>query len=91
LTDIENAYGSDNYPNFKDHRHDQSIFSLLSKKYDFLAFRDPSQFGNDTKEFYTNSDYDQLINLDRKRNFPIHIKIKKYLKIQMSQIINFFR
>jgi hypothetical protein len=30
---------------FIDHRHDQSIFSLLYKKYEFVTFRDPSQFG----------------------------------------------
>lgn len=28
------------------HRHDQSIFSLLCKKYDIEIFRDPSQFGS---------------------------------------------
>lgn len=30
---------------FIDHRHDQSIFSLLYKKYGFRAFKDPTQFG----------------------------------------------
>jgi hypothetical protein len=30
---------------FIEHRHDQSVFSLLIKKYNFLPFRDPSQFG----------------------------------------------
>jgi len=31
LTDIANTCGLDNYPDFIAHRHDQSIFSLLSK------------------------------------------------------------
>lgn len=31
--------------NFIDHRHDQSIFSLLYKKYNLKPFKDPSQFG----------------------------------------------
>ena len=26
-----------NYPNFKEHRHDQSIFSLLTKKYNLFS------------------------------------------------------
>lgn len=30
---------------FIDHRHDQSIFSLLYKKYDLRPFKDPSQYG----------------------------------------------
>lgn len=31
---------------FIEHRHDQSIFSLLYKKYNFRSFKDPSQLGN---------------------------------------------
>ncbi|MFC1545935.1 hypothetical protein ACFL4I_00770 [Pseudomonadota bacterium] len=31
--------------NYIDHRHDQSIFSLLYKKYSFRPFKDPTQFG----------------------------------------------
>ena len=30
-----------------DHRYDQSIFSLLYKKYNLHPFKDPSQYGND--------------------------------------------
>lgn len=30
---------------FIDHRHDQSIFSVLYKKRNYIPFRDPSQFG----------------------------------------------
>lgn len=33
ITDIPNTCGEDNYNDFIDHRHDQSIFSLLTKKY----------------------------------------------------------
>lgn len=31
--------------NFIEHRHDQSIFSLLYKKYKLIPFKEPSQFG----------------------------------------------
>ena len=33
ITDEPNICGKDNFPDFKDHRHDQSILSLLSIKY----------------------------------------------------------
>ena len=33
ITDDSNEMGEENYPEFKDHRHDQSILSLLIKKY----------------------------------------------------------
>jgi len=80
LTDIDNVSGFENYPNFKDHRHDQSIFSLLSKKYGFKAYRDPSQFGNAVKELYSDSNYEQIFILNRKRNLSIKVRIKKYLQ-----------
>ncbi len=41
LTDTPNQLGTPNYPGFQEHRHDQSIFSLLSKKY-HLTFTENS-------------------------------------------------
>ena len=46
ITDKPNTLGKPNFDGFMDHRHDQSIFSILSKKYNLPAFRDPSQYGN---------------------------------------------
>ena len=46
ITDLENQCHYPNYLGFREHRHDQSIFSLLTKKHDLKAYRDPSQFGN---------------------------------------------
>ncbi len=46
ITDKPNTLGKPNFDGFREHRHDQSIFSLLSKKYDLPAFRDPCQDGN---------------------------------------------
>ncbi len=45
LQKIKNTQGLDNYPEFVAHRHDQSVWSLMSKKYQINRFRDPSQFG----------------------------------------------
>jgi hypothetical protein len=44
ITDLPNITG-DNYSTFKDHRHDQSIWSLLCKKYDVEPHRLISQHG----------------------------------------------
>ncbi len=67
LTDIDNKCGYPNYKNFKENRHDQSIFSLLTKKYNLQSFRDPSQMGNKYKKNYPISKYGQLIVSTRRR------------------------
>lgn len=47
LTDLPNTQKLPNYPEFKDHRHDQSIMSLLCIKHDtFLVKEDITQFSN---------------------------------------------
>lgn len=51
VTDIPNQLGIPNYEGFRVHRHDQSCFSLLCKKYGVKPFRDPSQFGNNGDVF----------------------------------------
>jgi hypothetical protein len=51
-----------------EHRHDQSIFSCLTKKYDLDVFRDPSQWGIKYKSFFENSEYPQILNHTRKSN-----------------------
>lgn len=68
LTDLDNRCGYPNYPEFKDHRHDQSILSLLSKRHGIKAFRDPSQWGNDAKQRHADSGYGQIIQHTRQRN-----------------------
>ncbi len=58
-----------NYDCFQEHRHDQSIFSLLTKKHDFAAFRDPSQIGyRERLDKYKNSPYAQIIQSTWSRN-----------------------
>ncbi len=49
ITDQENTCGQPNLPEFRDHRHDQSVISLLVAKYQIEQFRDPSQWGNHYK------------------------------------------
>lgn len=56
-----------NFPEFKDHRHDQSVLSILCTKYNYTLFRDPTQWGNEEKNKFTNSPYPQLFH--HHRNF----------------------
>ena len=41
-----------------DHRHDQSILSILARKHKIIHHRDPSQYGKECRGAYSNSDYD---------------------------------
>ena len=43
VTDMPNQLGKENYPGFKENRHDQTVFSLLMKKHNIKPFRHPSQ------------------------------------------------
>jgi hypothetical protein len=45
ITDSTNECGLPNYEEFVDHRHDQSILSLLGRKYNINNIPDISQFG----------------------------------------------
>ena len=49
LTDEPNACGRANLRGFVEHRHDQSILSLLAARHGLEVFRAPSQFGNHVK------------------------------------------
>ena len=58
-TDDNNIFGANHFE-FKDHRHDQSVLSILSVKYNFELFRDPTQYGNEYMNLFNNSPYKQL-------------------------------
>jgi hypothetical protein len=66
LTDDPNFCGM-NCPGFKDHRHDQSVLSILRLKYELEQFRDPTQWGNDEIDQFRNSPYPQLFNHHRQK------------------------
>jgi len=66
VTDDPNMAGQANFIEFKDHRHDQSVLSLMTVKYGLEMFRDPTQWGNSEKDLFTNSPYDQLFDHHRK-------------------------
>jgi hypothetical protein len=84
LTDVDNTLEHTNYEGFVEHRHDQSIFSLLSKKYNITSYRDPSQFGNSFIELYSNSQYNQFITLTRQMNVSWFEYLKKKVRPYFS-------
>jgi hypothetical protein len=67
VTDDPNMCGKPNFLEFRDHRHDQSVLSILTRREGFERFCDPSQWGNLERERFSNSPYGQLINHHRKK------------------------
>jgi len=67
LTDSPNMCGRPNLEGFVEHRFDQSVLSLLSKRAGVPAYRDPSQWGNALRLEYPESRYGQVIDLTRHR------------------------
>ena len=65
ITDTPNQYG-DNYPGYHDHRHDQSILSLLAIKKNITPLVDPSEWGNNVN----NRGFEQLF---------VHHRIPNYI------------
>jgi hypothetical protein len=63
ITDEENLYGN-NLEGFREHRHDQSVYSNLCVKYNLKPHRDPSQWGNNDTQYYSDK-YPQIFNLHR--------------------------
>lgn len=77
ITDSPNEMGLPNWEGFQDHRHDQSVFSLLTKRAGLPAFRDPSQFGNPYFAEYPGSEYPQLIQHTRGKRVPLRKKVSR--------------
>jgi len=65
VTDDANMCGRPNLIEFRDHRHDQSVISILSVRDNMEVFRDPTQWGLKEKDQFTNSPYDVLFNHHR--------------------------
>jgi hypothetical protein len=62
LTDSPNEIGLPNYNEFIDHRHDQSILSILSRKHQLNNISDISQWGRNS------INHIEIINLHRDNN-----------------------
>ena len=71
---------------FKWHRNDQSIFSVLCCQFGLEAFRDPSQYGNRYLENYQNSGYSQIINHTRKAKLSLRQRIRKSIFPRIERV-----
>jgi hypothetical protein len=64
LSEEDNRYVP-NFPDFMAHRHDQSVLSLIAKRWDLKSFRDLTQYGN---PYILPGEYPQIINHTRARD-----------------------
>jgi hypothetical protein len=64
LTDMGNLHGPNDI-SFRDHRHDQSILTILATKHNLQLYRDPTQYGEQDPGVYKNSPYPQLFHHHR--------------------------
>lgn len=60
VTDCQNILGI-NHLSFKQHRHDQSVLSIIATRENWEKFRDPTQWGENEINEFDNSPYDTLI------------------------------
>ena len=91
VNDEKNILGLDNYEGFIENRHDQTVFSLVSKKHSIIPYKDPSQYGildediDDSRvgisRKYTNINYPQILVSNRKEIPTLKYKLKSKLKI----------
>jgi hypothetical protein len=75
LSDMPNTCGLPNHNGFQDHRHDQSILSLLTKKRRIPAWRDPCQYGNAYGYRHPDCAYPQIIEATRDRTPTLRTRI----------------
>lgn len=79
LTDMPNQLGHPNYNGFRDHRHDESLISIMAKKYDLFPYRNPSQHGFIDDVNFTNNRYDEIgLNNMVEKFGPISTWMSKY-------------
>lgn len=68
ITDDPNTCGQDNFIEFRDHRHDQAILSIMANDRGMTLHRDPSQYGNGLLDKYPQDTYGQIIDHTRRRD-----------------------
>jgi hypothetical protein len=86
ITDAANELGKPNYPGWVEHRWDQSIFSLLTKREGLPAFRDPSQHGLRWLADYPESTYPQIVDLTRARTPPLRGLVRDTIRRRIHDL-----
>jgi len=64
VTDDANVSGLANLDGFVDHRHDQSVLSIMAIKYNVQLFQDPSQFGSGESAISLSPGYSETFRRD---------------------------
>ena len=77
--EISNNINEENVISGVRHRHDQSVWSLLTKIYDIKSMRDPSQFGKPFMHQFPDCHYEVIIDLHRLNKPTKSEKIKSKL------------
>ncbi|UDL91097.1 hypothetical protein LGH82_07440 [Mesorhizobium sp. PAMC28654] len=80
LTDKPNVHGLPNLPDFVEHRHDQSVLTILARQQGAAIFRDPSQCWDSPSAPASETPFDQTVFLHRTRNQPLHKWLSKRLR-----------
>jgi len=90
ITDSDNICGKENIEGFIEHRHDQSILSILVKKWELEVFRYPVLDVSNNLEYskkYTNSIYPDFLNHHRKRKY----NFKDFIRLKIIKIKKIFK
>lgn len=92
ITDESNECGLPNYDGFRENRHDQSVLSLLSKKWGIKAYRDPSQWGNYQKILYRYKafKYPDEYETYKRSTYPTVIMLHRYKELNLHNILAHF-
>jgi len=101
ISDNENQMEKPNYPEFVEHRHDQSILSLMVKKYKILTMNDITDYGifpekyHQNKFLYNNKGFDSngkssknVFILHNRKVSPIIYFAKFYVRLVLLKITN---
>lgn len=81
ITNNENVLGHKNYDGFIENRHDQTVFSLLTKKYKLKCFRDPSVGPQLPYRSIEISNYNQILKSTRKRHYLPQKDLKYFINV----------
>lgn len=88
ITNEENVMGLPNYDGFVENRHDQTILSLLSKKWGIKPYRDPGRYGLDMKyaqDVLDRSPYLQVFDDHRYKYMPKSYFVYKHIPRKMFE------
>lgn len=95
FTDRENKFGKLNYDCFIQNRHNQSVYSVLTKKYHLKGYKDPSEFARISQLYsytkgviYTPCEYmekyKQIIVSHRRKKVNVFVKFDAFLRRVLS-------